>query len=159
MSSLIKEGDTVSVHYTGKYTESGEQFDSSHDAGSPLQVIVGSGQLIPGFEAALVGMQTGESKSVDVAPDQGYGQYNPEAVVALPKDTFPAEIQENLQVGMVLPLVLKQNPEQPFPAKATEIGAQTITFDLNHPLAGKDISFDIEVVSVETDETDTETEE
>ena len=156
MSSLIKEGDTVSVHYTGTYTETGEQFDSSHDAGTPLQVIVGSGQLIPGFEAALVGMQTGESKSVDIAPEQGYGQHNPDAIVSLPKETFPEEIQENLQVGMVLPLVLKQNPGQPFPAKTTEVGEQTFTFDLNHPLAGKDISFDIEVVSIETD---TETEE
>lgn len=151
MSSLIKEGDTVSLHYTGKYADTGEKFDSSHDVGTPLQVTVGSGQLIPGFESALVGMQEGESKSVNIAPEQGYGQHNPEAIVSLPKDTFPAEIQENLQVGMVLPLVLKQNPEQPFPAKTTEIGDQTITFDLNHPLAGKEISFDIEVLSVETD--------
>ena len=121
MSSLIKEGDTVSVHYTGTYTETGEQFDSSHDAGTPLQVIVGSGQLIPGFEAALVGMQTGESKSVDIAPEQGYGQHNPDAIVSLPKETFPEEIQENLQVGMVLPLVLKQNPGQPFPARQLKL--------------------------------------
>ena len=149
-ATTVKTGDLVNVHYKGTYTESGEEFDSSYTRGEPIKVMVGEGQVIPGFDKALVGMKEGQVKTVHILPSEGYGDYKPEAIVSLPKETFPAEIQQNLQVGMVLPLVLKDHPGQPFPAKTTKINPQTFEFDLNHPLAGKEVDFEIQLVGVET---------
>jgi len=148
MSKLVESGQTVSLHYVGKFND-GEQFDSSHDRKEALSVVVGSGQLIEGLDTALVGMSIGETKTVNLVPDVAYGNYNPEAMAELPKDMFPQEVQDSLEVGMVLPLVLKNNPAQPFPAKTSEIKESTYVFDLNHPLAGKDLTFDIELLDIE----------
>jgi FKBP-type peptidyl-prolyl cis-trans isomerase 2 len=154
MSKLVENGQTVSIHYVGTFND-GEKFDSSHDREAPLSVIVGKGQLIKGFDQALVGMEVGQTKTVNLKPVDAYGEYNPEAKAELPKDMFPEQVQENLEVGMVLPLVLKHNPQQPFPAKTEEIKESTFVFDLNHPLAGKDLNFEIELLSIE-EETTTE---
>ena len=148
-ATTVKTGDLVNVHYKGTFTENGEEFDNSYTRGEPIKVMVGEGQVIPGFDKALVGMKEGQIKTVHILPSEGYGEYKPEAIVSLPKETFPAEIQQNLQVGMVLPLVLKDNPGQPFPAKTTKINPETFEFDLNHPLAGKEVDFEIQLVGVE----------
>jgi FKBP-type peptidyl-prolyl cis-trans isomerase 2 len=153
----VENGNTVSMHYVGTF-EDGVEFDSSHTRNEPISVVVGSGQLIRGLESALVGMEIGDTKTVNVKPADGYGEYNEEAIAELPMDTFPEDIQENLQVGMVLPLVLKENPGQPFPAKAKEIKDESIVFDLNHPLAGKEVNFDVEILGIETDVTEGTTE-
>lgn len=142
-----KKGDQVVLNYVGTL-DTGEEFDNTASRNQPMSVIVGDSSLIPAFSAALVGMSAGETKKVHIEASKGYGEYNPEAIVELPKETFPQEIQQNLQVGMVLPLIMKDNPKQPFPAKTTEIKETSFTFDLNHPLAGKDINFDIEVLAV-----------
>ena len=146
----VKNGNTISMHYVGTFDD-GVEFDSSHTRNEPISVVVGSGQLIKGLDKALVGMKVGDTKTVNVKPAEGYGDYNEEAIAELPKDTFPADIQENLQVGMVLPLILKENPGQPFPAKAKEIKDESIVFDLNHPLAGKAVNFDVEIMDIEAE--------
>lgn len=148
MSKLVENGQTVNLHYVGTFND-GEQFDSSHDREEVLSVVVGAGQLIKGFDAALVGMTVGETKTVNLTPEVAYGAYNPEAMAELPKDMFPQEVQDSLEVGMVLPLVLKHNPAQPFPAKTSEIKESTYVFDLNHPLAGKELNFEIELLGIE----------
>ena len=145
----IKNGDTVVLNYVGKITESGEVFDSTKNRQQPMSIVAGDDSLIPGFSKAIIGMSVGDTKNVSLEAKEGYGSYNPEAIVELPKETFPDQVQENLQVGMVLPLILKGNPEKPFPATTKQINESTFTFDLNHPLAGKDITFDIEVLSVQ----------
>ena len=152
MSKLVESGQTVSVHYTGTFND-GEKFDSSHDRKEPLSVIVGEGQLIKGFDSALVGMEVGETKTVNLKPTEAYGEYNPQALAELPKDMFPPQVQENLKVGMMLPLVLKHRPDTPFPAKAKEIKESTYVFDLNHPLAGKELNFEIELLSIDKETT------
>jgi peptidylprolyl isomerase len=144
----VNNGDTVILNYVGKITESGEVFDDTSKRKQPMSVVAGDQSIIPGFSDAIIGMSAGDTKHIDIPAEKGYGKYNPEAVVELPKETFPDKVQENLKIGMVLPLILKNNPEQPFPATTKEIGEATYTFDLNHPLAGKDIEFEIEVISV-----------
>ena len=143
-----KNGDTVVLNYVGKITESGEVFDDTKNRQEPMSIVAGDDSLIPGFTSAIIGMSAGDTKTISLPAAEGYGDYNPEAMVELPKETFPEQVQQNLQVGMVLPLVLKTSPGQPFPATTKQINESTFTFDLNHPLAGKDIAFDIEVVSV-----------
>lgn len=142
-----KNGDQVVLNYVGTL-DTGEEFDNTASRNQPMSVIVGDGGLIPAFSDALIGMSAGDTKTLHLEAAKGYGEYNPDAIVELPKETFPQEIQENLQVGMVLPLVMKENPKTPFPAKATEIKESSFMFDLNHPLAGKNINFDIEVLAV-----------
>ncbi len=160
MSKLVESGQTVNIHYVGTFND-GEEFDSSHMRGEAVSVVVGENQLIKGFDNALVGMEVGETKTVNLKPTEAYGEYNPQALAELPKDMFPQEVQENLEVGMMLPLVLKHRPETPFPAKAKEIKDSTYVFDLNHPLAGKELNFEIEVLSIDegTEETSADTEE
>jgi|TARA_R110000744_G_C19338598_1_gene559247 FKBP-type peptidyl-prolyl cis-trans isomerase 2 len=147
LTEKVEKGQTVDIHYVGTFND-GEQFDSSHDREEVLSVQVGAGQLIKGFDAALIGMEIGVTKTVNIKPTEGYGEYNPEAVAELPKDMFPKEVQDNLVVGMILPLVLKHNPAQPFPAKTKEVKESTYVFDLNHPLAGKELNFSIDVLSI-----------
>ena len=161
MSELVKKGDTVSLHYTGKF-DSGETFDSSHDRGQTLRVVVGTGQLIPGFDAALEGMEVGKVKTVTIPPEQAYGPRHEGHTVELPKTTFPEHFRDQITEGSIVPLSQKSSPDTSFPATATEVLDDTIVFDLNHPTAGKELTFDIEIVGIgddsDTEGTDTETE-
>jgi FKBP-type peptidyl-prolyl cis-trans isomerase 2 len=147
---LVKNGNTVNIHYVGTFND-GNEFDSSHARNESLSVTVGEGNLIKGFDNALVGMKVGETKKVHIKPTEGYGEYNPKAKAELPKDMFPEEVQNSLKVGMILPLVLKQDPSQPFPATTEAIKEETYVFDLNHPLAGKELNFEIELLSIDAD--------
>ena len=142
-----KNGDQVVLNYVGTL-DTGEEFDNTASRNQPMSVIVGDGAIIPAFSDALIGMSAGDTKTLHLEAEKGYGEYNPDAIVELPKETFPEDIRQNLQVGMVLPLVMKENPKTPFPAKATQIKENSFMFDLNHPLAGKNINFDIEVLAV-----------
>jgi len=157
MSELVKKGDTVSLHYTGKF-DSGETFDSSHDRGQTLKVIVGTGQLIPGFDAALEGMEVGKVKTVTIPPEQAYGARHEGHTVELSKETFPEHFRDQIEEGSIVPLSQRENPETSFPATATEILEESIVFDLNHPMAGKELTFDIEVVGIGEDGEATDTE-
>ncbi|MDY6905704.1 MAG: peptidylprolyl isomerase [Thermodesulfobacteriota bacterium] len=137
-----KTGDTVKVHYTGKL-ENGEVFDSSQ-GGDPLEFKIGDGQIIAGFESEVVGMEEGESKTINVEAEKGYGQHHDELVVEVGRDQFPPEI--NPEVGQQLQV--KQEDGQTIPVRVTDTSETAVTLDANHPLAGKDLTFDIEVVKV-----------
>ncbi len=137
-----KKGDKVKVHYTGKLT-SGDQFDSSAGR-SPLEFTVGAGQMIPGFDAAIPGMNIGEKKTIKIAPENAYGEKNEEAIIEFPKENIPADMK--LEPGMKLQL--RNESGQPFPVVVTEIKDEVIILDANHELAGKELVFDIELVEI-----------
>ena len=138
----VKSGDTVNIHYTGTLDD-GSQFDSSAGR-DPLSFTVGAGQVIPGFDAAVTGMTVGEKKTVTIPADQAYGQPDPRAVQAIPRENIPAEIP--LELGLMLQA---QGPGgQPIPVTVGEITDTEVTLDANHRLAGKDLTFALELVSI-----------
>lgn len=144
--SQAKSGDTVRIHYTGKLDD-GTQFDSSSGR-EPLEFALGSGQVIPGFDNAVDGMAVGESKTVTIPPAEAYGDKHPQLVQDVPKSALPPEIEP--QVGMQLQ---SQTPDgQTIPLLITEVAEEKITVDGNHPLAGQDLTFDIELVEIKGDE-------
>ena len=139
----VKKGDKIKVEYEGKL-EDGTVFDSSEKHGKPLEFEVGSGQLIKGFDEAVIGMKEGEEKEVKIDPDQAYGHPNKEMVKKVPKDKFPSD--KPLQAGMIL---LMGTPDgRQFPAKVVEISDKEVTLDMNHPLAGHTLIFKIKVVEI-----------
>jgi len=140
MPEKIKPGDTVSVHYTGKY-EDGGVFDSSEDR-EPIKFTVGGKQLIRGFEEAVVGMSEGEKKEITITPENGYGESIPELVFEIPRNHVP----DNIQLEEGLQLTLTDQEGNQLPAVVKKVTDETVTLDANHPLAGKKLHFDIEVV-------------
>ena len=140
--SEVKFGDVVKVHYTGKLV-SGEQFDSS-DGRDPLDFIVGGGQMIKGFDAAMPGMKVGEKKTIHITPEDGYGNKDPEAIIEFPKEQIPADMK--LEEGMSL--TLSNEDGQPVPVVVKEIKETVVILDANHFLAGKELLFDIELVEI-----------
>ncbi len=142
MDRTVKEGDTVRVHYTGKY-QSGEEFDSSVGY-EPLMFTVGANQVIPGVEYAAIGMCVGEIKTISVTPEEGYGIYNENMVVDMPKEYFPEDISP--AVGMQLKVVEEQGEE--VLVEITKVHDDYIRLDANHPLAGKTLIFDIELLEI-----------
>lgn len=142
MEKAIQSGDTISVHYTGK-VENGEIFDSSSGR-RPLTFTVGTGQIIRGFDEAVVGMTVGQKKTVTIPPEQGYGHRQVELIVDIPKDTVPEGME--IEKGMMIELVDPQGNK--IPAEVFEILDEVIKMDLNHFLAGKTLVFDIEIVGI-----------
>jgi FKBP-type peptidyl-prolyl cis-trans isomerase 2 len=139
--NTIKNGDTVSVNYTGKL-EDGSIFDTSLQEGrEPLKATLGQGQLISGFENGLIGMSVGENKTVEIEPSNAYGEYDPSMVQEVDKSQVPMEVK----VGDMLQ---GMSPMGPVNVKVTEIKEETIILDMNHPLAGKKLIFDLEVISI-----------
>jgi len=137
-----KAGDTVAIHYTGTLAD-GSQFDSS-EGRDPLRFTLGSGQIIAGLDAAITGMSQGEKKSVTIAAADAYGDHRPEAVQAVPRVQIPAEIP--LEVGGGLQV---QTPDgQTIPVTVTSVTDEEVTLDANHPLAGKDLTFAVELVEI-----------
>ncbi len=138
----VKEGDTVRIHYTGTL-QGGETFDSS-EGREPLEFTVGSGMIIPGLDNAMPGMEVGETKRVEVPCDEAYGPVNPEMRQAIPREGIPNDVP--LDPGTQLQM---QTPEgQTLPVTVIEADESTVTLDANHPLAGKDLVFDIELVEI-----------
>jgi len=142
MTKAAKTGDKVMLHYIGRYKD-GEIFDSSMER-EPIPVEIGAGEIIKGLEKAVVGMQTGEKKTVTVKPEEGYGNYNENLLVEIPKKRIPENISP--EKGMMLQLVDKKGLK--LPVVVNEILDKSIRLDANHPLAGKVLVFDIEVVKV-----------
>lgn len=140
--AAAKQGDTVAIHYTGTLDD-GSVFDSS-DGRDPLEFEVGSGQIIPGLDAELPGMNVGEKKSIVIEPDLAYGPVNPEAKQSVPRGDIPDSIP--LEVG--LPLQVQTPEGQAIPVTVVEISDEEVVLDANHPLAGKTLKFDIELVSI-----------
>ena len=134
-------GSQVKVHYTGRL-DSGQVFDSSADR-EPLEFTMGQGQLIPGFESAVTGMQVGDKKTVTIAADEAYGPRQDELLFSVERAQLPDHIQP--EVGQRLQV----NQEgQTAVVTVTELTDSTITLDANHPLAGENLTFDLEVVEV-----------
>ena len=138
-----KPGDTVKVHYRGSL-EDGTVFDTSHGR-QPLEFTIGEGQVIPGFEGAVVGMEPGDSKSVTVEPQEGYGERRRELVVDVERGRFPADME--VEVGKQVQV--QQKDGSPRVATIARVDDDSVTLDVNHPLAGKDLTFDIELVEID----------
>ena len=138
--SKVKEGDTVKVNYTGTL-KNGEVFDSS-EGKEPLEFTLGEGQLIPGFEKAVVGMAVGDSAKIDIPSDEAYGEEREDLIINVPKNQLPDDVTP--KVGMQLQV--NQENGQPIPVLIKEVGETELTLDANHPLAGQDLSFEIELV-------------
>ncbi|MDF1855962.1 peptidylprolyl isomerase [Pseudooceanicola sp.] len=137
-----KAGDTVRIHYTGTLND-GTEFDSSAGR-DPLEFVVGSGQIIPGLDQAIPGMVVGDSKTVAVPCTEAYGEHNADAKQVVPRDQIPAEIpvEEGLQLQV-------QTPDgQTLPVTVTAVTDTEVTLDANHPLAGKDLNFAIELIAI-----------
>jgi FKBP-type peptidyl-prolyl cis-trans isomerase 2 len=138
----VQQGDTVKVHYTGKLDD-GTVFDTSQDRES-LEFTLGKGQLIPGFEDAVIGMNPGQSKTVEIPSEQAYGPYHKEVVMEIPRDQFP----ENLNPEIDQQLQIQQENGQVFLVRVTDVEESTVTLDANHPLAGQDLTFDIQLIDI-----------
>ena len=144
MKNTVQTGNTVSIHYKGTFDD-GTVFDSSRERGEPMTVTVGDGSLISGFEAALSGMTLGEVKNISLTPDQAYGDRVQEAIQEVPKSSFPEGFEFNQGAT-----VYGQTPDgNPFPAVIAEESDTTVTLDLNHPMAGKNLNFEIELVNLD----------
>jgi len=140
----VKDGDTVKVHYTGKLGD-GSVFDTSRERNEPLEFTLGQGQLIPGFEKAVIGMDVGDSTTVDIPSGEAYGERRDDLEIEVPKAELPESVDP--EVGMQLQMQQQQS-EQAIPVQITDVKEENVILDANHPLAGKDLTFDIELVEI-----------
>ena len=141
--SQAKAGDSVKIHYTGTLDD-GTQFDSS-DGREPLAFELGSGQVIPGFDKAVDGMTVGESKSVNIPAEDAYGPHHPQMIQEVPRSALPDDLEPAEGMGLQA-----QGPDgQVLNLVVTGVQEESITVDGNHPLAGKALNFDIELVSID----------
>ena len=138
----VKKGDTVKVHYHGKLTD-GSTFDSS-EGREPLEFEVGGGMVIPGFDTGITGMAIGEKKTIQIPFDEAYGPKQEDMIMEFPKDRFPGDLVP--EAGMQLNM---SNPQgQNFPVVIVEVKDEVVILDANHPLAGEDLVFDLELVEI-----------
>lgn len=141
---MSNEGKKVKTHYTGTLDD-GTKFDSSYDRNEPLAFTCMAGQMIPGFDAAVRDMEVGETKTVRLEPADAYGEYNPALVQKVPRANVPNA--EQLPVGGT---VYMRGPDgSPFPVRVAEVTDDTVSFDMNHELAGKALTFEITLVEVQ----------
>jgi peptidylprolyl isomerase len=138
----VKNGDKVKVHYHGKL-RSGETFDSSQGK-DPLEFTVGGGQVIKGFDDGVKGMQVGDKRTVEIEVGDAYGEKNEDMIIEFPKAQFPPDM--NPEAGMQL--MMNNGEGQQFPVVIKEVKEDTVLLDANHPLAGQDLIFDIELVEI-----------
>lgn len=138
----LKDGNTVKVHYTGTLKD-GSVFDSSVSR-EPLEFTIGQGQLIPGFEKAVLGLSVGEKVTTNIPSTEAYGEVREEMRLTVPKDQLPEDM--DAEVGMQLQL--NQPDGQAIPVAITKVEDEQVTLDANHPLAGQDLTFEIELVEV-----------
>ena len=137
-----KHGDTVKVHYSGKLND-GSVFDTSHNR-EPLQFTIGDGQLIPGFEQTVVGMNTGESRTINIQAKDAYGLHHEEMVGVVGRDQFPPDLE--VKVGQQFET--RNEDGRTIIVTVTDVSESDVTLDANHPLADKDLTFDIQLVAV-----------
>ena len=140
--SQAKDGDKVKVHYTGKF-EDETVFDTSQGR-APLEFTIGKGNIIPGFEHAIIGMTTGDKKTFTIPPDEGYGSRRDELLVEVNKSDFPPDVTPEIDQQ----LQMKRPDGNVITVVVSKIDGETITLDANHPLAGKTLVFDVELVEI-----------
>jgi peptidylprolyl isomerase len=138
----VERGDTVKVHYTARL-ENGMVFDSTMSRG-PLIVIIGEGELIPGFEEALMGMKPGDSRKVKVPAEKAYGPYHKDLAMVVDHDQLPEGFEPEVGERLEMP----HEMGYPIIYTVTEVSESTVTLDANHILAGKDLIFEIELVEI-----------
>lgn len=138
----VKKGDTVKVHYHGRMTN-GQTFDSS-EGREPLEFKVGAGMVIPGFDNGVLNMQAGEKKTIEIPVGDAYGPRDEKLIIDFPKENMPQDM--NPEEGMQLQLTNQDG--QAFPVVVKSVGEKSIQLDANHPLAGEDLIFDIELVAI-----------
>jgi FKBP-type peptidyl-prolyl cis-trans isomerase 2 len=138
----VKSGDKIKVHYHGRLTN-GETFDKS-EGREPLEFEVGSGMVIKGFDDGVTGMAVGDKKTINIPADEAYGPKNPEMIIDMPKDRFPQDME--IEVGM--PLSMSDGQGQQFQVVVAEVQEEVVILDANHPLAGEDLIFDLELVEI-----------
>ena len=141
--SQVKANDTVKVHYTGKLAD-GQVFDSSVERGEPIEFTMGQGQLIPGFEKGLIDMAVNEKKTITIEKQDAYGEVNEALFQKISKTQLPEDLKP--EVGMGLVGANAQGQEQQF--RVAKVEEEDIIIDANHPLAGQDLVFDLEVVEI-----------
>tara|TARA_B100000287_G_scaffold417934_1_gene454267 strand:- start:890 stop:1372 length:483 start_codon:yes stop_codon:yes gene_type:complete len=150
--SKAEKGRMVSVHYKGTFDD-GTEFDNSYNRDEPIKFVVGSQQMIAGFDAAVTGMTIGEKKSVRITSDQAYGEVNPGAFTEVPRESFPSDFP--LEEGVT---VQGTDPEgRPLIGTINKVEDTNVLLNLNHPMAGKDLNFEIELVNVNENEDVTDT--
>jgi len=141
--TAVAEGTKVKVHYTGTFDD-GEVFDSSRQA-DPLAFEVGAGEVIPGFEQAVVGMQVGDNKKIRLEEDEAYGPYNEEMII----DADPSQFDEGLDPQVGQQFQTQTQDGTPLLLTVIDKDEEKIKLDANHPMAGKALNFDLEIVEVE----------
>jgi len=146
----VKKGDKVKIEYTGKLAD-GQIFDTSKDK-APLVFEVGAGQVIPGFDKAVEGMKKDEDKTFTLSVDEAYGPINAELIQEIPRERLPPD--QEPEVGMML--MMQAPTGQQIPARITKVTADNVTLDINHPLAGQELTFEIKVIGINDPETDEE---
>ncbi|MDH7517529.1 MAG: peptidylprolyl isomerase [Candidatus Thermoplasmatota archaeon] len=139
----VKKGDKVKVEYTGML-EDGTIFDSSEKHNAPLEFVAGGGQLIKGFDNAVIGMNIGEEKEIKIPPEEAYGMPNPDFVKEVPRDCFPPD--QEIKPGMIF--VMKMDNGRQIPLRITLVSEDKVTVDLNPPLAGKTLIFKIKLIAI-----------
>jgi FKBP-type peptidyl-prolyl cis-trans isomerase 2 len=144
MAQVI-EGDTITLHYTGSLDD-GTIFDSS-EGRQPLSFKVGAGQVIPGFEEGVRGMQIGESRHIEIPADQAYGEYHEALVKVVPREAFPPDMTP--AIGLVLELELPSG--ESMPVRIIDVEGDDVVLDANHLLAGEALNFDVHLVSIDNE--------
>jgi FKBP-type peptidyl-prolyl cis-trans isomerase 2 len=137
-----KSGDKVKVHYHGKLTN-GETFDSS-EGRAPLEFEIGKGMVIRGFDNGVTGMSVGEKRTITIPYHEAYGPRQANMVIEMPKDRFP----KDMEIVSGTPLMMSDGKGQDFQVVVTQVKEDSVMLDANHPLAGKDLVFDIELVEI-----------
>lgn len=140
---IVAKGDKIKVDYTGTFDD-GTVFDASEKHGQPLEFEAGSGQVIKGFDDAVLGMNEGQEKKITITPAEAYGEVKAELNKKVPRKQLPQD--QEPKVGMVLAVGLPNG--QQFPARIVAVTADDVTIDLNHPLAGKTLHFRIKVAEI-----------
>jgi len=140
---VVAKGNKIKVEYTGTL-EDGTVFDSSEKHNSPLEFVVGEQQVIKGFDDAVVGMKIGDEKEIKLLPEEAYGKHNPEFVRDMPKNMFPED--QEIKPGMIFMVDLQDGRQ--IPVRVTKISDESVTIDLNPPLAGKTLIFKIKIVDI-----------
>ena len=138
----VRTGDTVRIHYTGSLPD-GTVFDSSRNR-EPLECTVGSGQIIPGLDRALTGMTVGEEKTVEVPCDEAYGPRDPNGLQEIPRDQVP----EGIPLDVGTPLSMRAPDGRSFAVTVADVTEEVVVLDANHPLAGQDLTFAVELVEI-----------
>lgn len=141
--SQVKEKDTVKVHYTGKITSNGQVFDSSLER-EPLEFTLGQGMLIPGFEKGIIDMKVNEKKTIEIPKDEAYGDLRDDLLHKVEKEQLPEDIKPEVGMGLV-----SKNPDgSEQQLRIADVKDDHIVVDANHPLAGHDLTFEVEVMEI-----------